>query len=288
MTCRIQYDINVKCHLTLNDFDISDGSDLMAKASPKKLMKMGELVQKTGVRKATIHYYISKGLLPKPPKKEKNVAYYDESFVDRIKLIKDLQLRWFLPLNVIKEVISQSGDKLSASELDVIRVGGRCLMQFEELRDKYESQTLEELSERTGLPAEDILEMERCEIITPTENKQGEKLYEDIDIRIVEAFAAIRRIGFTKEHGFEVEGFRVQSDLIGMLAVEEVKDLARELRGQSLDDPEFLPNLVKNGLESINNYISHLHRKKVLEAVRTFLENGEKALKQPKKKLGRG
>jgi len=251
----------------------------MAHKNLKKLMKMSELVQRTGVRKATIHYYISKGLLPKPRKTEKNMAYYDESYVERIRLIKELQLKWFLPLDMIKKVISQAGGTLSASELDVIRIGGRRLMQFEELRHKYEPQTLEELSERTGLPTEDILEMERCEIISSIESEGGGTLYEDIDIRIVEAFAAIRKVGFTKEHGFEVKGFRLQSDLMGMLAIEEVRDLARDISAQSLDDPDFLPELARNGLETINSYISHLHRKKFLEAMQAFIENGENALK---------
>ena len=250
----------------------------MASGNPKKLMKMGELVQRTGVRKATIHFYINKGLLPKPRKTEKNMAYYDESYVERIKLIKELQVRWFLPLNVIKQVISQADDTLSASELNAVQIGGRYLFQSEELRQKYGPRTLEELSKSTGLPAEDILEMERCEIVSPAKDKHGKKRYEDVDIRIVEAFATIRKVGFTKARGFEVEGFRIHSDLIGMLAIEEVKDLARELRAQSLHDPEYLQKLARNGLESINTYISHLHRKKLLETVQAFVENGAGAL----------
>ncbi len=261
----------------------------MRKEVPKG-MKMGELVRKTGVQKATIHFYISRGLLPKPRKAGRNMAYYDESYVHRIKLIKELQVKWFLPLDVIKEVISQTGGTLSPSELDVIRIGGRCLMQFEELRDKYEPQTLEELSVRTALPVEDILEMERCEIISSVADKRGKRLYEDVDIRIVEAFAAIRKVGFTKARGFTVAGFRLQSDVIGMLAVEEVKDLARELRDHLLDDPDFLPDLARNGLETINNYISHLHRKKFLEAMRAFIADGENTLerraRQKSKKTG--
>ncbi len=250
----------------------------MAKGKTKKLMKMAELVRLTGVRKATIHYYISKRLLPKPRKAEKNVAYYDESYVDRIKLIKELQLKCFLPLEVIRQVLLQRDGKLSPGELDAIRFGHRFLMQSEKRRDRYESQTLEELSKRTGLSQEDLLEMERCEIISPTTGKRGEKLYEDVDIRIIESFATIRKAGFTKERGFEVKGFRLQSDMIGMLAIQELKDLSRELGPESLHDPEYLQNLATNGLESINNYMSQLHRKKFLEAFRIFIENGEEAV----------
>jgi DNA-binding transcriptional MerR regulator len=260
----------------------------MQRNKNRKVMRMGDLVRKTGVRKATIHFYISQGLLPKPKKRERNVAYYDETYVERIRLIKELQLKRFLPLKAIKEVLSQTDGKLSASELNVIRIGGRCLIQSEERRFKCEPQTLDELSERTGLPVEDIREMERCEIISSAPDKHGRKVYQDIDIRIVEAFAEVRKAGFAKEHGFEVEGFQMHSDLIGVLAIEEVKDFARRLHAQSLDDPEFLPRLVENGLESTNFYVSQLRRKKLLEAIRLFIENGEDAFDHSKEKMQEG
>lgn len=236
-------------------------------------MKMNELVRRTGVRKATIHFYISQGLLPKPRKTERNMAYYDETYVDRIALIKELQVRWFLPLNIIKDVISRTDGKLSPSELDVIKTGSRWLIHSEEHRRKYKPHTLNQLSLKTGLPAEDILDMERQEIISSTQGKSGTRTYRDIDIRIAEAFAAIRKVGFTKERGFDVSGFRFHSDLISMLAVEEVKDFARRLADRSLDDPKFLPKLAEKGMESINVYISHLHRKKFVETVQSFLES---------------
>ena len=61
-----------------------------------KLMKMSELVKRTGLDRQAIHFYIKKGLLPRPLKTKRNMAYYDESYVDRIKLIKNLQLKRFL------------------------------------------------------------------------------------------------------------------------------------------------------------------------------------------------
>ena len=127
----------------------------MPKQTHRKPMKMSQLVQRAGVQKATVHFYINQGLLPKPQKTGRNMAYYEESYVERIRLIKELQLKWFLPLNVIRDAISQTDGKLSASEMNVIRVGGRFLMQSEEHREKYGPQTLGELSERTGLPGED-------------------------------------------------------------------------------------------------------------------------------------
>ena len=177
----------------------------MPKKTNKKLIKMGELVRRTGVQKETIRFYINKGLLPRPLKTGRNMAYYDESYVDRIKLIKELQLKRFLPLNVIKEIILQNSGKLSESELDVIKRGGGGLVELDRLRHEYEPLTLTELSERSDLSKEEILEMERCEMISSEKIQEGEKIYKDTDIRIVDAFSRVRKGGLTAEAGFSVE-----------------------------------------------------------------------------------
>ena len=68
-------------------------------------MKISDLAKLTGVPKQTIHYYIRSGLLPKPQKLSNNSADYDESFVERIRLIKELQNDFFFPLPTIKKIL---------------------------------------------------------------------------------------------------------------------------------------------------------------------------------------
>ena len=70
-------------------------------------MKISELVQRTRVSKETVHYYIREGLLPKPRKRGKNIADYEDSHVEAIRLIKELQDRYFLPLAVIKNILKR-------------------------------------------------------------------------------------------------------------------------------------------------------------------------------------
>ena len=59
-----------------------------------------------GVGRETIRFYIREGLLPEPERPGRNVAWYDESFVERIALIKELQQKRFLPLQVIKAIVA--------------------------------------------------------------------------------------------------------------------------------------------------------------------------------------
>jgi DNA-binding transcriptional MerR regulator len=68
-------------------------------------MKISQLVKRTGVPKETIHFYIREGLLRKPRKSGVNSAEYNETYVDQIKLIKDLRDNYYLPIPEIKKIV---------------------------------------------------------------------------------------------------------------------------------------------------------------------------------------
>ena len=71
-------------------------------------MKMSDLVRKTGENKETIRFYIREGLLPRPTKLGRNQADYSEEFVECLALIRELQDNYYLPLPIIKKIITQS------------------------------------------------------------------------------------------------------------------------------------------------------------------------------------
>ena len=80
-----------------------------AKPPKDRLMRIGQLAKKAGVSAPTIKHYVKEGLLPRPVKTSRNMAYYDQSCVARINLIKRIQKERFLPLDVIKRLI-ESGE----------------------------------------------------------------------------------------------------------------------------------------------------------------------------------
>ena len=254
----------------------------MLKDTAKKLLKMGDLVRCTGVQKETIHFYIHKGLLPRPLKTGKNMAYYDESYIERIRLIKELQRKQFLPLNVIKELLAKPSDKLSKAEIDMIRKGEPDLAKLQRRRDAYEPMSISRLSERTGLPLDEIEAMERCGMISSTIGENGRRLYSDDDARIVDAFASMRKSGLTREAGFEVDEFRLQNDMISMMAVEEVKVFARKFAEKYSPEEaeELLPKIAENAVESVGAFIWYLRKKKIFEAVHAFVEDSEEFLEE--------
>jgi DNA-binding transcriptional MerR regulator len=72
-------------------------------------MRIDELAQRAGVPTRTIRYYTQQELLPSP-KLRGRVGFYDERHVDRLRLIKELQEKRFLPLSVIRSVVRHYED----------------------------------------------------------------------------------------------------------------------------------------------------------------------------------
>src|SRR5262245_23196947 len=74
-----------------------------------KRMRIGELAERTGISRETIHFYLREGLLPRPRKAGRNMAFYEDTHVERLLLIKRLQNERFLPLARIKQLLSGQG-----------------------------------------------------------------------------------------------------------------------------------------------------------------------------------
>jgi DNA-binding transcriptional MerR regulator len=62
--------------------------------------KIGKLAEKSGVSRRTIHYYLSRGLLP-PPKGAGPQSFYTEEHLLRLELLKKLQEKYW-PLDKIR------------------------------------------------------------------------------------------------------------------------------------------------------------------------------------------
>ena len=75
---------------------------------------MKELAEASGVSAGTIKHYLREGLLPEPVKTSRNMAYYPPEFVERIKLIKQLQEERFMPLKHIKAVLDEDPERARA------------------------------------------------------------------------------------------------------------------------------------------------------------------------------
>jgi len=84
-------------------------------------MKIKELVEKSGLPRTKIHFYLRHGLLHPPQKTGRTMAYYDESHLQRLKQIEKVKKGSRVPLSFLKEKIgeTEASPKSISQEYDV-------------------------------------------------------------------------------------------------------------------------------------------------------------------------
>jgi len=201
-------------------------------------LKIRELVKHSGVSKETIHYYIREELLPKPRKQGRNVAEYDDGFVERIRFIKELQDRYFFPLAVIKNIFKKQ--KKSAewqSFLNLRRDYFSPVDQF--LPNEIAGEEL--FRNETGLGRKWLARMEEWKIINPGV-RDGLKVYSQDDITVGKLIVEMDNIGLGPKDGFDPEALKHYLDKFREIAIMSQKYyIETALEG-------FLPRSSRKGL----------------------------------------
>jgi DNA-binding transcriptional MerR regulator len=213
-----------------------------------ELLRMGELVEASGVPAPTIKHYLREGLLPEPVKTSRNMAYYPPEFVDRIKLIKQLQEERFMPLRAIKSVLDEDPDRARALVeledriLDRALVGERTRTSAAQVRERY------------GVPKEVLDRLEKLEVLSP--NSRG---YSPSDVKIIEAISRFRAGGYDEEIGFTVYDTLRYKSALEDLVREEVGIVMDRLAGEV--PPERVVEMLEAGAQPLQDLIAALHTK---------------------------
>jgi DNA-binding transcriptional MerR regulator len=233
---------------------------------PRSLfLKIGELVQRTRVSKETVHFYIREGLLPKPRKRGRNIADYDDGYVERIRLIKELQDRYFLPLAIIKNILkrqkkSPEGESLLILQKEYFRPVDQLL--------PHEIDGEEPFRKATGLGRKWLVKMEDWGIINP-EIRNGRKVYSQDDITLGKLMVEMDQIGIGVRDGFDAEALKHYRDLFREIVVMSHKYYFEGALGK-LGPDEFLKRIIQ-GREIMSTFFYHLYRKLSREEYRRFL-----------------
>jgi DNA-binding transcriptional MerR regulator len=222
------------------------------------LLKISELADRSDVSVGTIKHYLREGLLPEPVKTSRNMAYYPEEFVERIRLIKQLQEERFMPLRLIKSMLDDEPERARA----LIELEDRIL----EHALKGEEQTrvsAAEVRRRYEIPQEVLERLAELEVLTPS--SRG---YSTSDIRIIEAISRFRAGGYSEKIGFTVYDTVRYKRALEDLVREEVRVLTERLAGEKT--PEEVVELLEAGVEPLRELIAALHTKLlVAELTRT-------------------
>jgi DNA-binding transcriptional MerR regulator len=219
------------------------------------LLKMRELAAASGVSAGTIKHYLREGLLPEPVRTSRNMAYYPPEFVERIKLIKQLQEERFMPLKLIKSVLDEDPDRARA----LVELEDRILERA--LQGEQTRFSAAELRKRYELPQEVLDRLAELEILTP--NSRG---YSQRDVEIVEAISRFRAGGYDERVGFTVYDTVRYKRALEELVKEEVAVLMKRLAGEM--DPERAVELIEAGVDPLRDLIAALHQKLLVVELR--------------------
>jgi DNA-binding transcriptional MerR regulator len=231
---------------------------MSATAPSNGLLKMSELAEASGVSAGTIKHYLREGLLGEADqivKTSRNMAYYPPEFVERIKLIKQLQEDRFMPLKAIKSVLDEDPRRAQALVdledriLDRALSGERARVSPAEVRRRYD------------MPAEVLDRLEEIGLLNS--NTRG---YSGLDLQIIEAISRFRAGGYDEQIGFTVYDTLRYKAALESLVKEEVEVVLERLAGEL--EPDRVADLLEAGAEPLKDFIAALHSKLLVEELR--------------------
>lgn len=239
-------------------------------------MRIGELADRSGIPTRTIRYYSQQGLL-QPPELKGRVGYYSSDHLDRLRLIKELQEKRFLPLSVIKSVVRQyeSGANLETilAPLDIV-----FKPQWDAAEPVHYSR--DELPEAAGVSPDVVDAAEEMGFLfpLPLSGRGREKRYTPDDVSMLKITERWVELNIPKRLG---RMYRDNLEEISQLQVRAfnasiVAPLAKELLS-----PEVARERLVDGYramaEVFEELVGLLHRKVLQKAVESFAAESEGA-----------
>jgi DNA-binding transcriptional MerR regulator len=240
--------------------------------SESAVMKMSELAKRSGVSAGTIRHYLREGLLGEGSeitRTSRNMAYYPSYFVQRIELIKRLQEERFMPLRVIKELLSENPERVQAMIDLEDRIVERALANAERRRV-----SAVEVQERYAVPGNVLDRLAELGILTPS--KTG---YDEDDVKVIEAISRFRAGGYEEELGFTVYDTLRYRQALEPLVREEVSALLQRLAGEV--EVERALQIIAAGVEPLRDLVGAMHSKLLLSELRREQEDRRKPGPKP-------
>jgi DNA-binding transcriptional MerR regulator len=227
------------------------------------LLKMSELAERSRVSAGTIKHYLREGLLPEPVRTSRNMAYYPEQFVERIRLIKRLQEERFMPLRLIRELMAEDPERAAR----LIEIEDRILERAIAAREGARTSRAR-VREAYDVPQNVLERLEQLGILSPS--ARG---YDADDVEIIESISRFRAGGYEEAIGFTVYDTLRYRQALEPLVEEEVRVLLERLAGEVEVDRAV--EIIASGAEPLRDLIGALHSKLLLAALRRQRGLGE-------------
>jgi AcrR family transcriptional regulator len=181
-------------------------------------LTIADLVSRTGVPPATVHYYLRHGLLPRPKRLAPNRFGYDDRHVQGLRLIRSLREQRGLSLPMIKRILPE-------------------LMQLESAEA-----FLPEMWDRALAPRMSRRQLPSARLLEAAKDAFARKGYEDANVDEICRAARMAKGSFYRH-------YRSKEDLFFAVADASAADLvavfAQSLEGEQPDPPAVGPLLAR-------------------------------------------
>ena len=227
------------------------------------MMRIDELAQRAGVPTRTIRYYTQQGLLTSPSLRGR-VGYYDEQHLERLRLIKELKEKRYLPLSVIRSVVRHYE---AGTDLDTMLVP--LDMVFAPRWDASDRRefTRDELALEAGVDVSVVDAAEEMGFLFPTR----QKLYTQDDLHMLEVADEWLKLGLPKSLG---RLYRNSLEKISRMQVRAFDDCVVAPVTQEELPPDVTRDKLMDGYKDMsrvfNQLVGMLHHKLLQKAVERY------------------
>ena len=230
------------------------------------VFKMRDLCERTGLDRQTIHFYIQQGLVPEGQKTGRNMAYYSEEHLERIRLVRELAHQRFLPLKAIRALLDGEEEAFSPEQraiMSEVRTRVRSALRPTRATPFVSASAV---AARTGCSVSEILELGEAGLLTSRGEAANEEVLEE-DVWVVEAWVRLRAAGFDPALGFSPGDLAVYGEAMKSLVRLEARMFATRV-GRL--DPDEAGRLLDRGLPLINEFITRLHTSRARQLLATI------------------
>jgi len=157
----------------------------------ERLLKMQELIERSGMTRTRIHYYQREGLLPPPRKTAPNAAQYDEEHLERLHFIQRLRddRMQISQIRRILRSIEAGADPETALGLEAAIFQGEA---FPDPTTHYSRRQLERHSKIDSSLLDRLIERGYF-------GEPGATRFDSLDLKMAVALAGLLRVGITPD-----------------------------------------------------------------------------------------
>ncbi len=228
-------------------------------------LRMKDLCDLTGLPRQAIHFYIQQGLLPAGWKTGRNMAFYGEEHVERLRLIKRLQDERFLPLKAIKALFDDQSAAFSQAQrsflVDVKQRLHNAMGEGSALASTKDDVAVDadDVSARLSLPRADIDRAIEIGVIG-ARVEDGRTLLAERDVWMLEAWAELQQLGYARELGITVDDILLLEEVVQELFNREAVLLAGRIEKLP---PERAAVMIEKALPLVHTLLTGLHTQKI-------------------------